>query len=354
MVSFINPLKKWWFLPALLSMGGCSFLAAPEPEPVPSTITGAEKKAPKGPVFTVGEGVKHWDDPIAKMNDPKDPQKKKPAAFVVTDVISGDFIKAAPVKIETIGKPPKEVRTVQPADTMHLAGIIAPRPGEPGWADTVAKVKEWVLNRDVDIERDPVYMTDIDNRPLVQVFFQPATGKLKGQTLCLNRMLVRLGLAWVDINSPTSADVKPWLNDEEFARSHKEPDAKSPGGMKFVSIGLWAKGIYPLGRVAAPTPIGAHVVTHQIAAGQPTAKTAAKTVSTKNVRIRSTTTTTNPGGTTSGAGYPGSTSGYNTSGTSGSTSGYGGSTSGTSGSTSGYNTSGSRGSTSGYSTSGSR
>ncbi len=76
----------------------------------------------------------------------------------------------------------------------------------------------------LDVYQDPKLPLDSDSRPLVQVFFKSAGGGgniAAGTQLSLNRMLIRSGLAVVDLYSPTSFDQATWILDEAYARKRR-------------------------------------------------------------------------------------------------------------------------------------
>ncbi len=79
------------------------------------------------------------------------------------------------------------------------------------------------VSQSLDVFQDPKYPVDYDSRPLVQIFFKSAGGGAikKDTSLSLNRMLIRSGLAVVDLYSPTSFDQPTWLLDEAYARHRK-------------------------------------------------------------------------------------------------------------------------------------
>ncbi|BCM93542.1 hypothetical protein IAD21_05433 [Abditibacteriota bacterium] len=80
--------------------------------------------------------------------------------------------------------------------------------------------------QELDVQQDPQFPVDSENRPLVQVMFKSNGGNgFAAGKLSLNRMLVRSGWAVVDLYSPTSFDQQTWLLDEAYAR-HR-------------SLGLW-------------------------------------------------------------------------------------------------------------------
>ena len=225
-----------------LSLAGCEsalqgVLPGPTPEPTPTVVPTARPD-----VFDPNDGVTTTN--VTKLNDSDPASAALPDKFRVTRVDAGDLIWIQSVTEVQSGNPPKATKVYGKPDIARLAGVFVPAPGQPGWAETVAKVQSWTLGQEVDVEQDAKYPTDLKSRRLVQIFFTGREGKTKGQRLLLNRMLVRLGYAVVDLHAPTSIDVKPWLNDEEYARKYR--------------LGFWnpAKGIVLGQRIPIPAPKG--------------------------------------------------------------------------------------------------
>jgi endonuclease YncB( thermonuclease family) len=216
--------------------GGCqsvisTVLPSPTPEPTPLA-----PPIPKPDVFDPNDGITK----LTPLNDPADAGNKLPDKFRVTQVDSGELVRIQTVTKVQSGSPPKEVNVYGNPDVARLAGIVAPAPGQPGWADAVKTVQSWTLGQEVDVEQDPKFPVDLNSRRMVQIFFNGRTPKTKETRFNLNRMMVRSGYAVVDLNAATSIDVKPWLNDEQYARNKK--------------LGLWGKGIILAGRVPLPRP----------------------------------------------------------------------------------------------------
>ena len=193
-------------------VSGCMFLSAPPTDPVPAPI-----KEPTGWVFDPADGTTAGTA-LNKLGDPvlpdgfTIPADKVESADMVS-ILSRDNGKDGPV-----------------ADPVHLAGIIAPKKGQPGWLEANAAIINWMSGKVVDVESDPVYPTDLDGRRMVAIKFKGAVGGPHEKDLMLlNRMLVRAGYAIVDLYSPTSFDSKTWLSDEAYARRlnlglWKQPD----------------------------------------------------------------------------------------------------------------------------------
>ena len=321
----------------LLLLNGCAFLKPPPLTPPDPAITSATPPVRATDIFDENEGVTHWAaTALNGANDPKNPSPK-PDKFEVTKVDSGEFIwirsvktvaaapatkpaapppaakgkAAAPAPVAT----PVMVKTYGVPEEVHLAGVVTPQAGQPGWADTVNKVKEWTMNAvpgstvipEVDVEQDPVFPQDVNHLPFVQIWFQGTTGKVKGKTLNLARMLVHTGYAVADINSPTSLDVKPWFNDEQFARSYIDPKTN-----KLAPLGLWGKGIILAQRISPPIPKGTKVIVQNVAQTKPDTKGAKSTgghiTVTKTKRVTTTTTTSQGGGVATGSPAAGASS----------------------------------------------
>ena len=237
----------------------------------------------------------------------------------MTSVISGELLTIQGVK-------PVPGSTTQPPqygvpETVRLAGIVAPAPGQPGWAETTAKVREWLRNKeDLTVETDAKFPIDLDSHRMVQIYFasgpatpdKPATGPQWN----LNRMLIHTGYAVVDLYSATSIDVQKWLNDEEFAKTFvpdpsdtidvvdpiTQQTVKKP---KIKPLGLWALGItIPQRAVLAPRTTTATatspVATKSNSAGKPvvvvvpTAKSGANITTTRTKSSTRNVTTISP------------------------------------------------------------
>ena len=212
-------------LAALLS--GCAAFTKLEPEPTPTPVP-----TPRADLFDPKDGVMA----LTKLNDSDPASPQLPDKFRVARVDTGELLGLT--TISTVGGKVFLGTT----DVYRLAGIVTPAPGQPGFQDVVSRIQRWTLGQDVDVEQDPKFPIDLNSRRMVQVFFTGRDGATRGERLLLNRMLVRLGLAVVDINAPTSIDVKPWLNDEQFARDKR--------------LGLWGKGIILAQRIPLQAPPG--------------------------------------------------------------------------------------------------
>jgi endonuclease YncB( thermonuclease family) len=163
-----------------------------------------------------------------------------PDKFRVTRVDTGELLWIQGVDTVQLGTPPKEEKVYGKADIARLAGIVTPAPGKPGFAETIKTVQNWTLGQEVDVEQDPRFPVDLSSRRMIQIYFNGRIDRTKGIRFNLNRMMVRSGYAVVDLNAPTTIDVKPWLNDEQYARDKR--------------LGLWGKGIILGQRKPLPTP----------------------------------------------------------------------------------------------------
>ncbi len=218
--------------PLLLPVAsGCVFLKAPEPDPTPTPVS-----TPKAPFFDPAAGQSRGDvagvkisTPLNKAGDPVFPD-----AFRITGALSGDRVSIQSVDSVQAGNPPKAVLTLGAPDSVRLAGIVAPTT-EPGLQGARTAITNWTLGQNVDVDLDGKYPTDLEGVRVVQVFFKGRKGPYEGQTLSLNRMLVRSGHAVVDLYSPTAFDTSQWLLDEAYAKTHK--------------LGFWKFGQAPQQRV---------------------------------------------------------------------------------------------------------
>ena len=165
----------------------------PTPEPV---IFNASDDSPRGTALNGTPGL--------------------PDSFAVTDP------NGAMVNIHTVVKGVVSAAS----DPVHLAGIVAPQTGQPGADKVAAAILNWTSGNLNDADIDTHYPTDVNGVRLVVIYFHRKDKSGTDTLYCLNRMLVRAGLAVVDLYSPTSFDTKPWLNEEAYARVHH--------------LGLWA------------------------------------------------------------------------------------------------------------------
>ena len=159
---------------------------------------------------------------MVPLNIVNDPAKKLPDAFRVVRVDSGELLALQTVKKVTSGTPPVDARYLTgTTNVMRLGGIITPLPGQPGFGETVNQVQKWTLGQDVDVAAGTAFSrTDFNanSRPVVQVYIIPsAVALFNGQKMLLNRMLVRLGYAVVDLEcTDLRFPSKEWLNDEAY------------------------------------------------------------------------------------------------------------------------------------------
>jgi endonuclease YncB( thermonuclease family) len=212
--------------------GGCSavtantpFLQAPTPMPTATLVP-----TPAPPFFNPAAGIPN--PPLPHLNAPGDPVK--PDAFRIASAITGDTVALQSVDTVKVGNPARDVVSVGPADTVKLAGIVAPTT-DPGLQGARSAISGWTVGQDLDVDQDPKFPVDASGTRLMQVYFKgrklpdlppgakapPSRRSYEGVTLSLNRMLVRSGWAVVDLYSPTSFDTSQWLLDEAYARKNR-------------------------------------------------------------------------------------------------------------------------------------
>jgi endonuclease YncB( thermonuclease family) len=224
-----HPLRLVALLPfALPVLGGCTFLEGPEPEPKPEV-----PPKPKTEIFVPTDHI------VAGT--------QLPGFYRLAGAASAELITLSTVV--TTQKGGRNIVTYGVPETMRLAGIEAPAPGQPGWQSSVRTVLSWAGNKNnLVVEQDKVYPLDLERHRRVQVYFTPTTGAYAGQKLNLNRMLIRSGYAIVDLYQPTHVDLQQWLIDEESARgrigANGKPDPQ----------GLWKLGIILDHRLPPPKP----------------------------------------------------------------------------------------------------
>lgn len=198
--------------------GGCIFLDAPEPEPTPTPVP-----TPFGDQFDPKAGQPQG----SPLNKPGD--AVLPDSFRIALALSGDT-----VILQSVKKRPDGTIVLGAPDTnnpVKLAGIVAPPSGQTGFQESIKTLQSWTAGQDLDVHLDPRYPTNIEGRRMVHIFFKGRPGgKLEGETLSLNRMMIRSGYAIVDLYSPTSFDTKEWLFDETYARLKR--------------LGLWPTNVF--------------------------------------------------------------------------------------------------------------
>ena len=191
-------------------------LKAPEPAPTPTPVP-----SPTPPFFEPTAGQSRGTA-LNKAGDPV-----LPNAFRIVTPTTGDTVAIQSIDTVQAGKPPKDVVTLGAPDTVKLAGIVAPTI-DPGLQGARTAISSWTAGQDLDVDLDPKFPTDLDGNRIVHVFFKARAldskgkpARFAGQTLSLNRMLVRSGWAVVDLYSPTSFDTSQWIYDEAYARRNK-------------------------------------------------------------------------------------------------------------------------------------
>jgi endonuclease YncB( thermonuclease family) len=243
--------------PALFA-GGCAFIEAPEPDPAPTRVPEVFKN-PNEFQSTTAE----TKDPGTPLNDPTGADKTKPAFYRLTQVQSGDLMILQGIWLNgnTEFIPP----FAKPIP-VKLAGVFSPAPRQPGWREAADATSTWLSGRRLNVLQDKKFPITTDGRKVVVITFQ-GTGKFKEQEMLFNQLLVRSGYAYVYLTSISSFDYRQWIKDEEYARGKRvELDADDkkraiaaakPGTTPTpvppaVPVGLWAKGIRPPFRQAAP------------------------------------------------------------------------------------------------------
>lgn len=202
---------------AAFLISGCNLISPPDPEPEPQPVS-----MPKPGAFNASDYTNHG----VELNSSSD--KNLPTYFDAESVDAADLLRVRSIHEITVNNQPQA--SVGSSETVRIAGIVTPQQGQPGWHEAVQTIQNWTLGQKLTIEQDPKYPLDSQRRRRVQVFFTGRDGgELAGQTLNLNRMLVRSGYAVVDLTQPTIFDTKGWLNDEQYARERH--------------LGLWGMGI---------------------------------------------------------------------------------------------------------------
>lgn len=214
--------------PLLLpAASGCSLLlSAPPVDPIATPAP-----TPKAPFFDPVAGATQGTG--KKLNVPGDLVLAD--AFRIAGALGGDRVTIQSVDTVTSGNPPKPTLVLGVPDRVRLAGIVAPTT-EPALSLARKTISDWTAGRDVDVEQDAKYPTDLNGVRVVHIFYKGREkgakgepGPFAGQILSLNRMLVRSGNAVVDLYSPTAFDTSQWLLDEAYARRHR--------------LGFWKFGI---------------------------------------------------------------------------------------------------------------
>lgn len=242
---------------SLLLLAGCDAIQPLPPIEPPAPV----KKPPTGVIFSAEDNLT--------------PGTKMEGEYRVRDIVSAELLTIEGVTRGADGS----LRGSGVLQTIRVAGIVAPAPGQRGWDGSVKAVRNWTifnrLNPTVELEVDPKYPIDLDGRAMMQVYFKGTAERTKDTRFNLNRMLVRSGWAIVDLNAATSIDLQQWLNDEEYARAHKL-------GLRKYGIILGQRLPSPNGKTA-----GASI---QVMPGQ-AAPDQAKTGRTSTTSVKTTSTT---------------------------------------------------------------
>ena len=212
------PLLALLVAPALVSvLGGCVFIKAPTPLPTPTPVATPDPTIPQfDPLEGSPKGTALNNQEGATANP------ALPDSFRAALIVSGQELVLQSVKtLPATGTAKAPQVILGAADTLNpvrLAGIIAPTGNQTGAQDTINVIQRLIAGQDLDVDIDPVFPTDTDNKRRVQIFFTARDAPYTGQRISLNRILVRSGFAVVDLYSPTSFDQNQWLYDETFAR----------------------------------------------------------------------------------------------------------------------------------------
>ena len=199
-------------------MGGCIFIKAPEPIPVPTPVPTPD---PTIPQFDPAEGQPKGT-PLNNQGDGA-ANPALPDAFRVALIASGQELVLQSLKrlpAQGGGEPQVILGAADTLNPVRLAGILVPTGNQTGAQETIDVIQTWLAGQDIDVEIDPVFPTDTDNKRRVQIFFTARDAPFTGQRMSLNRMLVYTGYAIVDLHSPTSFDQRQWLYDETHAREN--------------------------------------------------------------------------------------------------------------------------------------
>lgn len=184
---------------ALPLSSGCMLLTAPEPEPTPTPVPD-----PTGVIFRTGDANPSGIE-LNKANDATLPEFYRLARVESAEIVWLQGYRAG--------------KAFRAPNVFHLAGIVAPPAGAPGWQSSVSTLTNWASGQDLSLHLDPQFPYDLKNRQVVNIVFKGRKGgKYADQPMSLNRMMVRSGYALVDLYSPTSFNVRDWLKDEAFAR----------------------------------------------------------------------------------------------------------------------------------------
>ncbi len=212
--SRFTPLLALSVVPVL---GGCVFIKAPEPEPTPTPVP-----TPHGVQFDPAEGSPKGTALNNQEGGTINPAL--PDSFRVALIASGQELVLQSVKkvpgANPAGKPQVVLGAADTLNPVRLAGILVPTGNQTGAQEAISAIQKWIAGQDVDVDIDPVFPTDTDNKRRVEVFFTARDAPFTGQRMSLNRLLVLSGYAVVDLYSPTSFDQTQWLYDETFAREN--------------------------------------------------------------------------------------------------------------------------------------
>jgi hypothetical protein len=182
--------------------GGCMFIQAPAPDPTPTPVP-----EPTGVIFRPGD----YNPMGQALNSASD--ATLPEFYRLSRIESAELVWLQGYRNNKVFRAP---------NVFHLAGIVAPRPNQPGWESSVKTLNSWAGGQNLTVYLDQKLPYDLNNHQVVNIVFKGRKGgKWADQDMSLNRMLVRSGYALVDLYSATSFDVKDWLKDEAYARLNR-------------------------------------------------------------------------------------------------------------------------------------
>lgn len=233
--------------------------------------------------------VKRVPVPTEPIFDPNENITKGlalPGVWRMVAVNSGELVTVQ--SVTTVKNGTAEVKRYGVPETMRLAGIVAPAPGQPGYESTTKKINQWLSGKDdLTIEQDGKWPVDLENHRMVQIYFKPGTKGRESETWNLNRMLIHTGYAVTDMVSATSIDLQKFLLDEMFARQFIDPKTG-----KRKPLGLWALGIVIPTRESVSGPPGVPALVNGIRPGATTTTRINATVSGATATGTTTTSTT--------------------------------------------------------------
>lgn len=208
------PLLALGMVPVL---GGCIFIKQPEPMPTPTPVA---TPSPDIAQFDPAEGSP--EGTALNKQEGGEANPALPDSFRAALIVSGQELVLQSVKSlpKADGTPQVILGAADALNPVRLAGIVVPTGSQTGAQKTIGVIQKWIAGQDLDVDIDPVFPTDTDNKRRVHIFFKARDAPFTGQRMSLNRMLVYSGYAVVDLYSPTSFDQSQWLYDETHARQN--------------------------------------------------------------------------------------------------------------------------------------